>query len=331
MSGDAAAHFREVAASHQRCFWLDGGGAREWSGKRSMIGRLDDDDVSLTYDAARGEVTRHGGGEQVVVGSDPFAVLEAELASGPDDAWWCGYFGYAARSDLPARPDARRLPDAVWMRVREVEFFTHPDASAAQAGAARSVPSGSALDEVPPAYAAAYAQVQEELRAGNSYEVNLTYRVDVAAEVDPVTAYLRLRELNPAPYQGFLQHDVPGARAWLLSSSPERYALVGADRTLETKPIKGTTPRGRLAPGRRRAAGPAGRGPQDPRREPDDRRPAPQRPVDGVRAGLGARAGADGGGVLPGRPPARLDRARSAGRRRDDAGRAAGAVPGRAR
>ena len=65
-----------------------------------------------------------------------------------------------------------------------------------------------------------------------------------AADADPAAAYLRLRELNPAPYAGFLQHDVDGARAWLLSSSPERYALVTADRTLETKPIKGTTPRG---------------------------------------------------------------------------------------
>jgi len=77
MTSDAAAHFREVAATHQRCFWLDGGGAREWSGKRSMIGRLSDDDVSLTYDAARGEVTRHAGGGAAVVGADPFAALEA--------------------------------------------------------------------------------------------------------------------------------------------------------------------------------------------------------------------------------------------------------------
>ena len=246
MSLDAAAHFREVAATHPRCFWLDGGGAREWSGKRSMIGRLADDDVSLTFDAARGEVTRHADGEAVVVGGDPFAALEAELAEGPDESWWVGYFGYAARPDLPARPDGR-LPDAVWMRAGDTEFFDHPEAAGSASGASRSVPRSVSPggDDVPPAYAEAYAQVQEELRAGNSYEVNLTYRVDVVADVDPATAYLRLRELNPAPYQGFLQHDVPGTRAWLLSSSPERYALVGADRTLETKPIKGTTPRGR--------------------------------------------------------------------------------------
>ncbi len=242
MSRDAAAHFREVAATHQRCFWLDGGGAREWSGRRSMIGRLADDDVSLTYDAARGEVTRHAGGSAVVVGADPFAALEAELAEGPGDSWWVGYFGYAARPDLTARPDGR-LPDAVWMRAGDTEFFDHPEGAGSARAASRSVPESGA--EVPPAYATAFAQVQEELRAGNSYEVNLTYRVDVAAELDPATAYLRLRELNPAPYQGFLQHDLPGARAWLLSSSPERFALVGADRTLETKPIKGTTPRGR--------------------------------------------------------------------------------------
>jgi len=99
-------------------------------------------------------------------------------------------------------------------------------------------------ETAPAPYAAAFAEVQEQLHAGNTYEVNLTYRVETASDTDPVTAYLRLRELNPAPYAGFLQHDVPGARSWLLSSSPERYALISADRTLETKPIKGTTPRG---------------------------------------------------------------------------------------
>ena len=31
--------FRAAAAAHQRCFWLDGGGAREWSGRRSSTKR----------------------------------------------------------------------------------------------------------------------------------------------------------------------------------------------------------------------------------------------------------------------------------------------------
>jgi len=99
-----------------------------------------------------------------------------------------------------------------------------------------------------PAYERAFRTVQQHLHDGNSYEVNLTYRLDAESDLDPVAAYLRLRELNPAPYAGYLQHDVEGARGWLLSSSPERYALVtrdeDGDRTIETKPIKGTTPRG---------------------------------------------------------------------------------------
>ena len=80
---DAVAFFDEVAAAHPRCFWLDGGGAREWSGRRSIIGWLDEDDVSLTYDAGRREVTRHvGRARPTWSATTSFAVLEAELAAG---------------------------------------------------------------------------------------------------------------------------------------------------------------------------------------------------------------------------------------------------------
>ncbi len=232
------AYFRDLAASHRRCFWLDGGGARAWSGRRSMVGWVADDGLSLTYDAATGEVSRHEGGTTTTVGGDPFAALEAELKAGPADAHWIGYFGYASRPDLPARPDPH-LPDAVWMRADELRFFRHDEPPTP------ATPTPCATDdELPDDYAHAFAEVQEQLHAGNTYEVNLTYRVETASNLTPPEAYLRLRALNPAPYAGYLQHDLPGARAWLLSSSPERYALVTPDRTIETKPIKGTTPRG---------------------------------------------------------------------------------------
>jgi para-aminobenzoate synthetase len=243
------ARFTDIARTHDRCFWLDGGGSRPWSGRRSLLGRLDDDDVSLTYDAAHHEVTRHASGRSEVVGDDVFDVLEDHLAADPLDVHWVGYFGYAARPDLPALVgSSAAMPDAVWMRTRHVQVFHHPEEAVepvAAVGRPPDVP-------VPAEYAAAFAEVQEQLHAGNSYEVNLTYRLDATSELDPVAAYLRLRELNPAPYAGFLQHDVgtqdEGARGWLLSSSPERYALVSRDddgeRTIETKPIKGTTPRG---------------------------------------------------------------------------------------
>ena len=231
--------FTGVAARRPRCFWLDGGGAREWSGRRSIVGWLDDDDVSLTYDATRGTVSRHTGGRSTVVGDDVFAVLEHELASGGPEDQWFGYLGYAARPDLPASTQPG-LPDAVWMRARQVRLFDHEPG----AGAGGRAPHGDG-PPVPDEYAGAFARVQEELHAGNSYEVNLTYRRGHTSGAEPVDVYRRLRQASPAPYAGFLQHDVPGHRAWLLSSSPERYALIGAGRTIETKPIKGTTPRGR--------------------------------------------------------------------------------------
>jgi para-aminobenzoate synthetase len=213
-----------------------------------MVGWLDEDEVSLTFHADVGEVRRHAGGRVEVVGSDVFDVLEAELADGLEDAQWFGYLGYAARPDLfPASPDPD-LPDAVWMRASHLRFFDHDLAIGQKrhfesAYMRRLVPN--AIPGEPPVdYAEAFDRVQEHLHAGNSYEVNLTYRLETASDLSPLDAYLRLRAVNPAPYAGYLQHDVPGHRAWLLSSSPERYALVTADRVLETKPIKGTTARG---------------------------------------------------------------------------------------
>ena len=223
-------------ARSDRVFWLDGGGSRNWSGRRSLVGVLDEDDVSLTYDAARREVTRHRAGVEEVVGTDIFTVLEAEVArdAGDPATHWVGCFGYASRPDLPARPWGAG-PDTIWMRSRRVELFEHgrvPE-HALERVEGHTTP-------VPGWYADAFAEVQEQLRAGNSYEVNLTYREETGPVGDPLETYLRLRRANPAPYAGLLRHR----GTHLLSSSPERYATVNRDRWLETKPIKGTTARG---------------------------------------------------------------------------------------
>jgi para-aminobenzoate synthetase len=225
----ALEEFEQIAATHDRCFWLDGGGSQSWSGSRSIVGRLEDDDVSLVYDRTRGEVVELPSGR--VVGDDVFAALQDRLDGDPE-THWVGYFGYAARPDLPAR-SMPGVPDAIWMRARNVQVHEGPATAVGVQVEADEV-------AVPSEYRDAFDQVQEQLRAGNSYEVNLTYRDQQDSERDPVEIYTSLRSTNPAPYAGLLRHG----DTWLLSASPERFATIDRNRQLEARPIKGTTRRG---------------------------------------------------------------------------------------
>ncbi|MFG1928770.1 anthranilate synthase component I family protein [Cryptosporangium sp. NPDC048952] len=236
----AGKSFSEIAASCGRCFWLDGAAGRDWSGRRSYLGWLEPGDVSISYSARAGVVRRHQASRTEDIGTDVFEALQHEIATGPSDAQWFGYFGYAARPDLPARP-SEDLPDAVWMCPSHLRVVTHPLTEAPGPSAVLPHPLDPGRER---SYREAFTLVQDELHAGNTYETNLTYRVTLQRAVSPVAAYLELRRRNPAPYAGFLQHDVPGAHAWLLSSSPERFVTVDADRWAESRPIKGTTARG---------------------------------------------------------------------------------------
>ncbi|MGH3365819.1 MAG: chorismate-binding protein, partial [Nocardioidaceae bacterium] len=254
---DPEAVLSAVTSGHERVFWLDGGGARDWSGRFSYLGWLERGEVSLAYDAVSRTVTEHdGGGCGRVVGNDIFAVLEdrtSQAAARDGFGGWVGYFGYACRPDLSVRlepdPLGPGVPDAMWMQVGRYAVFDHANHVVQLHGldALPSAPhrpptetSTSVYRDMPyEKYCQAFALVQEHLRAGNSYETNLTYRVAVDSDVDPVAAYLRLRRLNRAPYAAFLYHHGVS----VLSSSPERFATIGRDRTIETRPIKGTTGR----------------------------------------------------------------------------------------
>jgi para-aminobenzoate synthetase component 1 len=95
-------------------------------------------------------------------------------------------------------------------------------------------------------YAEAVDDIREEIAAGNVYQANLTQRLDVALEgggghyEDAWSRYRTLRELSPAPFAAYL--ELPEVS--ILSSSPERFLAMDADRKVESRPIKGTRPRG---------------------------------------------------------------------------------------
>lgn len=91
-------------------------------------------------------------------------------------------------------------------------------------------------------YRLAFDAVQGYLQAGDCYQINLAQRFSAAASGDAFGAYLELRRMSPAPYAAFL--NLPQAQ--ILCASPERFLGVRGGK-VETRPIKGTRPRGRDA------------------------------------------------------------------------------------
>ncbi len=92
----------------------------------------------------------------------------------------------------------------------------------------------------PQRYRSAFDRIQRYIREGDCYQVNLTQRFAAHCRGNPWTAYQALRQINPAPFSAYL--NLPQVQ--VLSSSPERFLKVSGG-TIETKPIKGTRPRGR--------------------------------------------------------------------------------------
>ena len=93
-------------------------------------------------------------------------------------------------------------------------------------------------------FEAAMGQVHEAIRAGETYQVNYTYRLSGRAWGEPVALYRRLRARQRVGY-GALIH-LPGEEGWVLSRSPELFIRHEAGR-LTARPMKGTAQRS-LAP-----------------------------------------------------------------------------------
>jgi len=86
----------------------------------------------------------------------------------------------------------------------------------------------------------AVARVIEYVYAGDIFQANLSQRLEAPLAGTPFELYRRLRQRNPAPFAAYLAFgDVV-----VVSSSPERFLCVDAGRRVETRPIKGTRPRG---------------------------------------------------------------------------------------
>jgi para-aminobenzoate synthetase len=93
------------------------------------------------------------------------------------------------------------------------------------------------------AYLERIASCLAEIYEGESYEVCLTNAVASRVSIDARRTYLELRRISPVPYGALLEFpDVA-----VLSVSPERFLSVDCHGAVESKPIKGTRPRGATA------------------------------------------------------------------------------------
>ncbi|MDX2824974.1 aminodeoxychorismate synthase component I [Streptomyces ipomoeae] len=189
---------------------------------------------------------------------------------------YVGYFGYELKAECGATArHTAETPDAVWMFADRVIAVDHQEGltylvavhdektrrdaqewvertSALLMGLnpADTEPPGDPAADQPPnpeeylgrgrsQYLADITECRRQLNLGESYEICLTNKLHMPFHDDGTSFYLRLRRANPAPYAALLRlGDVT-----VFSSSPERFLRIERDRTVTSKPIKGTAPR----------------------------------------------------------------------------------------
>lgn len=216
----------------------------------------------------RGNLTTVGGLES---SDDPLTLLQLRLdALGlsasphpdlPFQGGALGLFGYDLGRRYETLPDiAQRdiaIPDMAvglydWALIvdhhrQRVSLLSHADVHARLAWLEAQTPatpqpfsltSGWRSNMTAPAYAEKFARVQAWLQSGDCYQVNLAQRFRATYEGDEWQAFCHLNASNKAPFSAFIRLD-EGA---ILSLSPERFIHL-ADRTIQTRPIKGTLPR----------------------------------------------------------------------------------------
>ncbi|HLP03205.1 MAG TPA: aminodeoxychorismate synthase component I [Opitutaceae bacterium] len=136
-----------------------------------------------------------------------------------------------------ANPVHERSADAILAELEAVVVAARSAARrcpAAEGGAGEPVSNFTKAE-----YLERVRRVREYIAAGDVYQINLTQRFATEFRGDPYALYRRLRAASPAPFAAYLN----GGDFQVLSSSPERFLRI-AGREIETRPIKGTRPRG---------------------------------------------------------------------------------------
>ena len=179
-------------------------------------------------------------------GRDPLGALMPDVLFGLY-AWavlwdhvrreWCVLAtGFPARGETRLR-EARAQADRIARRLKDARRET---ASARVEKEAPARLRASSLTRT--AYMERVRRVRGMIAAGDLYQVNLSQRLRLASPGHPVALFQALARHSPAPFSSYI-----GAGPFtIVSASPERFLRLRG-RTAESRPIKGTAPRGGTA------------------------------------------------------------------------------------
>jgi para-aminobenzoate synthetase component 1 len=163
---------------------------------------------------------------------------------------------YLVATGFPEMEEGQRLRRAR-MRLEEMKNWLHSSHSVIESEAKQSrgrdclVATAPRNDQeskeitlksnfTPEEYIKAVDRVREYIAAGDVFQVNLSQRFESDLSYPPYELYKRLRRVNPAPFASYLNFQ----GVTIVSASPERFLKVQGD-LVETRPVKGTRPRGR--------------------------------------------------------------------------------------
>jgi para-aminobenzoate synthetase component 1 len=175
------------------------------------------------------------------------AALDALRQAQAEGSWLAGFcsyeLGYLLEPKLaPLLPAVRRAPLLCF------GVFAAPEPEAAEQLLARAeaeAPSARLSTPEPlqseAAYLAAFDRVKAYISAGDIYQANLTFPMRARYEGSPLGLYAALRRVQPVGHGALV---ALGTGPLLLSRSPELFFRVDARGSIETRPMKGTVPRG---------------------------------------------------------------------------------------
>ena len=148
---------------------------------------------------------------------------------------WVVAFDHASGRSWLVTTKFSREGRAQWVRDR---IAMGSDASTSRNGLA-SVASSLRSNFTREQYVEAVKRVKRYIAAGDIYQANISQRFEANVDTDAWTLYQSLRNTAPAPFGAYLGFP----ESSVLSASPEQFLRVERG-FVETRPMKGTRPRG---------------------------------------------------------------------------------------